>query len=636
MDRASIPLANFATFGELLKFLRRRAQLSQLELSIAVGYSESQISRLETNQRFPDRASLLALFVPALGIANEPATIERLVNLAEAGRGASNAALTPAATAKDAQKPAGRLPVALSSFIGRRQELAELCGFLRQDGVRLLTLSGAAGCGKSRLALRVGEELAPGYVHGVWLTELAPISDPPLATKTIAATFDLTDSGDRPLLSRLIDFLRPRQLLLILDNCEHLLDAVAQIAATLLSNCPQLQVLTTSQETLAIPGEVVFRLQPLALPSLRRGERPSRAEVEGYDAIRLFVERASAAHRDFVFSDHNAPAIAQLCQRLDGIPLALELAAAWVDLLSPEQIAARLQADFTLLERAGRGILPRHQTLVAAIEWSYNLLSAEEQSLLRHLSIFVGGWTLDAVESVTKAPNALLLLRRLVDKSLVTAEHLPEGDTRYRLVDTIREDARRRLAAAGEEAEARDRHLAYFVALAEAADPELKSQQQMIWLTHLDQEQDNLRAALTWSQTPDRAGESLRLVAALGHYWEMRAHLVEGVGWCERALVTADDRADLANTDWRAKALFASGMLACYAWDTERSRTRLEESLRIYRERGDMAGVGATLCFLGIAQYRARQVQEAIDIFQEAIEASRRAEDAWWIAENLH
>lgn len=631
MPDLGVSPASFATFGELLKFLRRRAQLSQLELSIAVGYSEAQISRLETNQRRPDRASVLALFVPALGIQRDPAVIERLVALCA----------EPAGAVKE-EHPRGRLPAALTSFIGRREEIAEICQMLRRNETRLVTLTGAGGCGKTRLALAVAEALASNYPHGVGLAELAPLSDPHLAVKTVAAAFGLGENSDRPLLGTLTDHLRPRRALLILDNCEHLIETAAELTATLLRGCPQLHILATSRETLSIPGEMDYRVQPLALPPLRQGERPLRAMVEGYDAISLFVERAATARRGFALLDQNAPAIARICRRLDGIPLALELAAAWVALLTPEQIAERLDEDFALLAGAQRGVVPRHQTLTAAIEWSYNLLTDTERALLRRLSIFNSGWNLEGAESVAgglpplATIETLALLQRLVSKSLVVVEHPPEGEPRYRLLETIRAYTREKLAASGEEAEVRDRCLNYLVALAERADPELRSARQMTWLARLDLELDNLRAALDWSLTPENAGAALRLVAALGHYWEMRSDLVEGGRWCDAALAAASSRADLRDSERRAAALFVAGMLAGYSWDSEKSLRHLQESLRIYREHGDMAGIAATLCFIAIAQDRRHQSHQAVCTFQEAVQAAQQAEDAWWIAENLH
>lgn len=632
-------LARFTSAGGLLKFLRRRARLSQRELSIAVGYSESHISRMENNERPIDRASLLALFVPALGIQNETETVAGLLALCEQNQPAP--APAPAAPRALSAKR-HRLPAPLTSFIGRSEELAELGVLLADRQTRLLTLTGAGGCGKTRLALRLGEEMAQAYSHGVWLVELAALADPHSLVRAAASVFDLRESQERSLLLALADYLEPRQTLLILDNCEHLIDAAAQLVVTLLQACPGLQILATSRENLAVPGEIHYPVQPLALPPARQESLPLRTEVEGYDAIRLFVERARAALRAFDLTDQNTPAITRICQRLDGIPLGIELAAAWTNLLSPEQIVARLEQSLDLPGGGRRTLLPRHQTLAAAIDWSHNLLSGEERVLLRRLSVFSGGWTLDAAEEVVGAlpplaqTDVLGLLQRLVNKSLVAVERPAEGEIRYRFLEAIREYARQQLAHSGEETQLHERHLAWFVALAERAEPRLKSPQQLFWLAALDQEQENIRAVLSYSLAQDKIEEGLRLVGALGHFWEMRFHLVEGSRWCDALLDAADEWDVLALSPWRAKTLFAAGMLAIYQYEHVRARRRLDESLSIYRLLGDAAGAGATLCFIAILQDRLKEPQASLRTYQEAIECSQRAEDTWWIAEHFH
>jgi predicted ATPase/transcriptional regulator with XRE-family HTH domain len=657
MTGSSIPISSFGTFGELLKFLRRRAQLSQLELSIAVGYSESQISRLENNQRPPDRASLLALFVPALQLEDEPEVMACLLKLAEKTRVASirkaaeSSAASPAATVTSfpvvtaPQAPGSRLPIQLTSFIGRKEELVEVCDLLRTRQSRLVTLTGAGGCGKTRLALRAGEALAEEYAHGAWLVELAALSDPQLLPKAVAATFDLGESTDHPFLSVLTDFLRPRQTLLILDNCEHLVGVVAPLAEALLRACPQLQILATSREMLGVPGEVAFCVQPLALPPALRGVQPPRLAVEEYDAIQLFVDRARTAQRTFALTDQNAAAVARICQRLDGIPLGIELAAGWVNLLHPEQIAGRLEENFDLLMEGSRTVLPRHQTLRAAIEWSYNLLPEVERLLLRRLSVFVGGWTLEAAETVTSCPpdcptplttkHVLSKLSRLVNKSLVAVEQSAASEARYRMLEPIRVYLREKLAEAGEEPQLRDRHLAYHVALVEAAEPGLKAHHQLAWLARLDQEQDNIRGALSWSLSQRKAAEGLRLVGALGHFWEMRFNLSEGSRWCESVLALANEDAGGQRSLWRAKALFTAGLIATHQFDSQLARRHLEDSLGIYQELGEPGG-GAALCFLGVNQARLRDPQRAVRSYQAGLELSHRAKDAWWVAKTLY
>jgi predicted ATPase/transcriptional regulator with XRE-family HTH domain/predicted negative regulator of RcsB-dependent stress response len=657
MSHSSVPLASFATFGELLKFLRRRAQLSQTELSIAVGYSESQISRLENNRRCPDRTSLLARFIPALHIADEPETVARLLMLAETSRAApirEDAKVsvmtepTPAALAAVTDQPSPRrpFPLQLTSLIGRREEVTEVCDLLRGGQTRLVTLTGAGGIGKTRLALAAGEALAAAYMHGAWLAELAALADPNLLPKAVAATFDLDERPDQPLVAVLTDFLRPRHTLLILDNCEHLVEAVAPLAEGLLRACPHLQILATSRETLRISGETVFHVQPLALPPEQGSVPALRAAVEGYDAIQLFVERARTALRTFVLTNQNAAAVAAICRRLDGMPLGIELAAGWVNLLRPEEIAGRLEADFDLLVGSSRTGIPRHRTLAAAMEWSYNLLPETERLLLRRLSVFAGGWTLEAAEAVVPSPpesptpltakDVLSLLSRLVSKSLVTVEHPAGAETRYRMLEPIREYLQEKLAATWETTQLRERHLAYCVALAEAAEPELRSRGQLAWLGRLDAEQDNYRAALSWSLTQRKAVEGLRLVAALGHYWEMRFNLEEGKSWCETVLALANEDAALQRSAWQGKALFASGLLAVSRYDSELARRHLEESLSIAQELGDATGSGIALCLLGIVQDRLGNSQQAWHSYQAGSALLLRAEDAWWLAETLH
>jgi predicted ATPase/transcriptional regulator with XRE-family HTH domain len=646
VNQSNSSYTKFATAGEFLRYLRRRARLSQRELSIAVGYSESHISRIENNERPVDRASLLALFVPSLGIESEPDAIARLLALAERTQlfpsvtSSANADRLPEVVTSPAKH--NRLPVQLTSFIGRTAEVAELCDLLADSQTRLITLTGAGGCGKTRLALRVGEAVVQTYRNGVWLVELEPVADPELLVRATASAFDLTENVDESLLASLTEFLRYSHTLLILDNCEHLIDAAAQLAATLLKACPSLQIMVTSRENLAIPGEVNYVVQPLALPPALPGSQPRSADIANFDAIHLFAARAKIAQRTFELVDDNAPAVARICQRLDGIPLGIELAAAWLPLLSPEQIASRLEQSLDLPPGTQRARLPRHQTLAATIAWSYQLLTDAERALLRRLSVFNGGWSLQAAEAIAGGlpplaeDQVLTLLQRLVHKSLVAVERLAEGDVRYRFLETIREFARQQLAESGEVELVRNHHLTFYVTLAERAELRLKSGRQLYWLALLDQDQENLRAALAHSLTGDRVEEGLRLAGALGHYWEMRYHLVEADRWCQALLDAAQDHAELQHSPWRAKALWAAGMAASYQHANDRALSLMDESLAICREVGDVAGMGAALCFIAVTQDRLGQPREAIATYQEAIEASQRAEDTWWIAEHFH
>lgn len=638
-----MPLYSFTNFGDLLKFLRRRAQLTQRELSIAVGYSESQISRLESNQRAPDRSTLLALFIPALHIESEQEIIEKLLELADANRFETRGARSE--VYHSLEKP-NHLPIQLASFIGRRKDLEAVGQLLGDMGVRLVTLTGEGGSGKTRLALEAGTRLAHQYEHGVWLVELGPITDPNLILNAALSALNLQASADRSSIRELTDFLCSRELLLILDNCEHLIEAAAQWSEKLLRACPRLKILATSRECLGVPGEQLLRVLPLSLPPTRRGVLPSKAQVEAYEGIQLFVARASSALRTFRLTDQNAPAITRICQFLDGIPLAIELAAVWVDTMSVEQIANRLAVDFDLLGNRIRTALPQHKTLRAAIDWSYMLLAETERTLLRRLSVFSGGWTLEAAEAVasgnaedsrmvTKA-QVLSLHSTLVSKSLIVADQTEEEEVRYRLLETIRSYMREKDIEAGEMAWLQSKHLDYFVSLAERAEPELKTERQIQWMGWLLHEQDNFRAALQKCLTDRNAVEGLRLAGALGHYWWMRGFDNENTRWLEAILEMAETSASLQLSQARAKILLYLGLVYYELGDGDHSRRLWEECTQIAGDLGDAVWAGASLCFLGVYYGHQHKYDEAQATFQESLQNLQRAEDDWWIAETLH
>lgn len=454
----STALNKFATFGDLLKYLRRRAGLTQLELSIAVGYSDTQISRFEQNLRSPDLATIAARFVPALHLENEPDVMARLLELATFPEAPTRPNAPP--------RPKHNLPAPLTRFIGREQQIEEVKRLL--SATRLVTLSGMGGCGKTRLALQVATQLLDEFSDGVWQVELAPITEPARMPQTVMAALAMGEKSDRAPIESLVQFLRDKCFLLILDNCEHLTEACALLATALLRACPTLKILATSREALNVGGESVWPVPPLILPNAQRafpGGPGFVAATHESEAVQLFLDRATGVHPAFRLSETNALAVAQVCRRLDGIPLAIELAAARVGVLSVEQIAVRLDDCFQLLTGGSRAAPPRQQTLRAAFDWSYDLLSETEQVLLRRLSIFTTNWTLAAAETVCAdipgaqaeasqsalhAADVLDALTMLVNKSLVMVQ--PEtGDRHYRLLDTIRQYARNRLQAADEE-----------------------------------------------------------------------------------------------------------------------------------------------------------------------------------------
>ncbi|MDQ5827477.1 MAG: AAA family ATPase, partial [Chloroflexota bacterium] len=387
------------------------------------------------------------------------------------------------------------LPIRLSSFIGREKELAELRRLLESN--RLLTLTGAGGCGKTRLALAAADELVETFEDGVWLVDLAPLADPSLVPQAVASTLGVREQPGRSPTETLSDYLASKKVLLVLDNCEHLIEACAELAESLLRSCPELWVLATSREALGVAGEVAWPVPSLALPDLRR--TPNIEGLSRYESARLFVERTEAVKPTFSLTEQNAPSVVKICYRLDGIPLAIELAAARTKVLSVEQISERLDDCFRILAAGSRTTIPRQRTLHATMDWSHELLSEQERALFRRLSVFAGGFSLEATESVCAGEDlehygVLELLSHLVDKSLIMVAE-QDGEARYRLLETVRQYGREKLDESGEEAELGRRHAGYFVGLAEKAERELSGPDQARWLTLMETEHDNLRAA---------------------------------------------------------------------------------------------------------------------------------------------
>ena len=418
------------------------------------------------------------------------------------------------------------LPTELTTFIGRESELEELAALVRRSP--LVTVVGTAGCGKTRLAVEAAARQAGQFRDGVWLVELAPLSQSGLIADAVAAAVGLRPGREARELEALVDSLATREALIVLDNCDHLVAACAHLAETLLRACPQLQMLATSREPLAVSGEVVWRLPPLTLPEPGRPDTP--AELLRSESIRLFVDRAGAAQPGFALNARNAADVALICHSLDGVPLAIELAAASVGSLPPGEIGRRLGESFRLLRQERRTAEPRRQTLEGALDWSYRLLDADEAALLRRLAVFAGTFDLAAVESVCGNEDVVDVLGRLVRKSLVVAEEI-QGESRYRLLEMIRQYARERLAEADETATLAEQHARWYGELPERAGPPGTESR----LRLLDLEPDNLRAALGWLLAHDPAA-ALRLADSLGDWWMMRGRLVEGREWLEAAV----------------------------------------------------------------------------------------------------
>jgi predicted ATPase/class 3 adenylate cyclase len=516
------------------------------------------------------------------------------------------------------------LPPQLTSFIGRETEMAEVKRLLA--GTRLLTLTGAGGSGKTRLALQVAADLLDDYTDGVWFVELATLTEPSLVPQRVASVLGVREQQGRPLLDTLADALRPKKLLILLDSCEHLLQGCVDLVSRLLLSCPGVKLLATSREALNATGEASWTVPLLSAPDPRSPEvtHADPAKLNGYEAVRLFVDRARLSKSDFALTERNGAAVAQICHRLDGIPLGIELAAARVKVLSVEQIASRLDDRFRLLTGGSRMVLPRHQTLRAAIDWSFDLLSDQERLLLRRLSVFAG-WTLEAAEKVCQGEGiegweVLELQAHLVEKSLVLVEEGPGGEARYRLLGTIRQYARDRLIEAGEAAAVRDRHRNWFLELAERAATELRGPEQALWLDRLEQEHDNLRAALEWSQGSEEAGDAgLRLAGSLYRFWYVRGYLAEGRQWLEEALVKSGGAAGPA----RGRALHGAGYLAWSQGDFQRASPLLEESLTIYRQLGDKRGLARTLNSVGVMALELGQEERARSLWEEGLAMAR-------------
>jgi predicted ATPase/class 3 adenylate cyclase len=511
------------------------------------------------------------------------------------------------------------LPLQLTSFIGRERELTEAKKLLAST--RLLTFIGPGGTGKSRLSLQVAAEQLSEFKDGVWLTELAPLADPAYVISTIATTFHLREVQGVPLSETVSDYLRGKHLLLILDNCEHLVEACAQITNQLLHNCPNLKIITSSREALGIDGETVYSVPSLALPSAQ-GDR-SKDWME-YESMRLFIERAIHVNSQFTLTSENAPSVAQICERLDGIPLAIELAAARVKLFTPRQIAERLGDRFKLLTGGSRTALPRQQTLHALIDWSYLTLNESEQSVLRRLAVFSGGWAFEAAEAVAGEMEAMEGLSGLVNKSLVHVEE-QEGQSRYRYLETIRQYAMEKLLESGDAIDARDRHLAHFLDLSRRAERHFRTPQRLAWMNQLEAEHDNIRAALSWALESDPES-ALRMVVLLSLFWQSHNYLTEGCNWCQAAISRAEgsslDRDKIDPT--RAQAYTALAMLSVNRGDHQSGQTAARKSVAIARRIDDKLTLVRALNSLGFTSAFLGDITLAFDSLHESEDICRK------------
>jgi predicted ATPase/class 3 adenylate cyclase len=605
--------------------------LNRLARLLGTGYGEqillSEAARTMADGALPPGCDLLDLGSHRLRDLLQPEHIYQL-------RGPGLVADFP--PLKSLDRHLHNLPAQPTALLGREPEVAATRALLEHEGAHIVTLTGPGGTGKTRLGLQVGAELVEEFADGVWFVPLAAIADPDLVVPAIAQPLGVRETPGEPLLNTLQAHLLEKHALLLLDNFEHLTAAAAAVSA-LLAACPQVQVLVTSREPLRITGERELPVPPLSLPDPRQARGLAPAALLEYPAIRLFVERAQAVKPDFTLTEATAPDVAAICRRLDGLPLAIELAAARVRVLPPGQLLARLDQRLKLLTGGNRDLPARQQTLRAAIEWSHDLLDSDEQALFARLAVFAGGCTFEAAEAVCGESGDLALdvfdgLDSLTQKSLLRPEDGVDGEPRLTMLETIREYGLERLDATGDADTVHRAHAEYFLTLAETAEPQLTSSDQVAWLNRLGAEHDNFRSALGWLEQGGGAETRLRIAAALWRFWWMRGHLSEGRGWLERALAEAGDLppALLAN------ALSGTGILAESQGDYEQATHLHEKALGLLRLIGDQVGIAFSLTNLGIVVDAFGDYDRATDLHTQALMIWRAVGDELGMASSLN
>ncbi|MGH3087503.1 MAG: helix-turn-helix transcriptional regulator [Rubrobacteraceae bacterium] len=530
---------------------------------------------------------------------------------------------------RDESAPESNLPAQLTSLVGRDPEADAAKALLLSEENCLLTLTGPGGVGKTRLGLRAAEDLAPDFADGVRFVSLAPIRDPELVVPAIAQTLGLREAGEKSLLERLKSLLRNKQLLLLLDNFEQVVEA-APVVTDLLKSCPSLKILVTSRETLRLSGEQEFPIPPLELPNPEH--LPDSETLSRYDAVALFEERARKVKPDFRLTSENAPLVAGICARLDGLPLAIELAAARIKLLPPQKMLKRLEHRLDLLTAGARDAPARQKTLKKIIEWSYDLLKPSEQLLFRRLAVFSGGCSLEAAEEVAGEPDedTLGILEALIGKNLLRQTEAANGEPRLSMLETIREYALERLSPSGEEASIRRSHAEYYLALAERAEPNFTTADQVVWLDLLEADLENMRASLSWSLAREDIKTALRMCRALWRFWYLRCYLSEGQRWLEETLSkSGGGRIPQAGT------LSGAGHLAWCLGDFERAGALRRESLKLFRRAGDRAGMAASLNGLSFISRMQGDYDAARRLGEEALALHREVDSGLGIAESL-
>ncbi len=524
------------------------------------------------------------------------------------------------------------MPHPISSFIGREREIEEIHRLIHRS--RLVTLTGAGGCGKSRLAIEAASQMLGLFPDGIWFMAFAPLFDPVLVQRTIATVVDVHEDPSCPLIESINARLYSKHLLLVFDNCEHLIAECAQVADTLLRACPQLSVLATSREALGIEGEEQYYVPCLSLPEV--GAETSLEKLHQSEAVSLFVDRAARVQSTFGLTAANSAAILQICRQLDGMPLAIELAAARVKTMTVEHIAKGLDDRFSLLTGGNRTALPRHQTLRAAIEWSYELLPERTRVLFRRLSVFAGGFTQEAAQAICSddglaVGDVVNELSHLVDRSLV--EVIQAGNAeRYRMLETIRQYARERLIESGEESQVRDKHLGFFMAWTEKFEfAPNASAAQITWLDRFEAEQDNIRMALEWSLSEGDCELGMNLAGAAFSFWRRRSYWKEGMNWLKAILARAPEG---QRTAGRGKALVAAAQFGMDMYLMDPVEEWLDEALGIFRDLGDKWWTSYTLLCWGWRRLYVNEATSARVLFEESVASARQTNDEWideWI-----
>jgi predicted ATPase/transcriptional regulator with XRE-family HTH domain len=630
-DTGRMTTLHAPALAELLRQYRIAAGLTQEDLAERARISARAISDLERGARRSPHKETLRLLADALGLGDDDRAL-----LFEALRVSRRGAVVPSLTAQAAAPPKG-FPVTLTPLVGRERDEATIAHMLRQDDVRLLTLTGPAGIGKTRLVTQAALGLGAQFADLVFVS-LAAIRDPVVVIPAIAQALGLHDQPNQPAMEQVSENLSRRELLLVLDNFEQVVQAGPEITQ-LLAACPRVKALVTSRIALRVRGEHEFAVPPLVTPDL--AHLPTPEDLTRYAAVTLFVQRAQAVKPTFAVTPALAPVIAAICTRLDGVPLALELAAARIKLLPPRALLARLDESLALLTTGAADLPERQQTMRRAIEWSYDLLNASQQRLFRRLAVFVDGWTLAAAQAVCcedDPPVARIIdeLAILVNSSLVVQEEQDNDEPRFRLLQLLREYGWEQLVAHGEAAWLRSRHANYYLTLAEMAAPEMRGPHQRRWLACLAQEHPNLRAALDWARETQSIECGLRLGSALHSFWRLHGHASEGRAWLERFLSFQRPSEHDRDKMVRADALKGAGYLACVQADHEAATALLAESLELYRAQANARGIAQVLNSQGMIANEQADYARAAALFQASLTLWRELGDVTWIGALLN